>query len=104
MTNAYSEMREKVARAICKASGMNPDERVGFTGGTVADDFELRAEAAITTFLDALIEMDLPEEALSAADDATVWCNNGLVGLYEQEFRAILTALKPLFTKEDAQS
>lgn len=78
------EMREKVARSIRDAA--------------CETEFEC-ADAAIAAVLECLIEMDIPEEALRAADEATVWYNNGLAGLYEPEFRSILTALKPLLTQ-----
>jgi hypothetical protein len=89
-----AEFCEKVARAICEASGMNPDERVGFTGGTVADDFALRAYAAIDAVIDGLLKLDLPQEANDAADDVPF-----VVESWEPEFRAILTILRPILTK-----
>ena len=103
MTELQTVAQEKVARALCVASGWSPD-RLIVTGPLEGKpkwfQYKPDADAAIAATLHALMEMDLPEDALRAADEALVWYENGLAGIYGPEFRAVIASLQDLFSKE----
>ena len=94
MTNAYSEFIEKVAQDLIGREFPGTTWENAPAEG-VREMMRMAARNAVPAVIQALIEMDLPDEADKAVD-AVPFVGDS----WEPEFRAILTVLKPLLTKE----
>ena len=90
--DVYSELREKAALAIANLMGHDNWRR-----------WTKEADAVSVVTIDALIEMDLPEEAVQDALDAYhAESEHEIRPSIVAAYRALLTALKPLLTKGGA--
>ena len=84
MSDPFNTLREKVARAICEATGYDPNERLK---GDVKmwSGFEDEADAAIDAVLKGLAEIDLPNDAFNLA--------NHRPAAFRETLRVILTKI-----------
>lgn len=88
-TDARKAIREKVARALCKEAGEDPDDR-GLAGAPNWSWFLEPADAAIADHLEALEQMELPEEVSRVGRETLLTHGRTL----DDAFRAICAALR----------